>query len=167
MKLSNGLCRGRPPPFLSSRLPPRSVLCPLRAQSSGCFSEPAYVNGAISSRRYNRVTDALRPQAYRAEVAAILGGKRDLCGGGRSREAEILRPRHVSLSLRAKGCMSVIPRDTRRPTSSRATSACAASMSCTRWAGTPTACRPSATRCAPAYIRPSPRSATSRPFARR
>src|SRR5262245_15180433 len=49
--------------------------------------------------------------------------------------------------------------DTRQPTSSRATSACVASMSCTPWAGTLTACRRSAMRCARACIRPSPRSA--------
>src|SRR5215468_11261037 len=47
-------------------------------------------------RGEHRATDALRPQTYRAKVAAILGGEGDLCGGDRSREAEILRHRHVS-----------------------------------------------------------------------
>ena len=51
------------------------------------------------------------------------------------------------------GCTSAISRATRRPTSSRATSACAASTCCTRWAGTRSACRPSSTRSRPACIR--------------
>ena len=61
----------------------------------------------------------------------------------------------------ATGCTSAIPKATRRPTSSPATSACAASTCCTRWAGTRSACRPSSTRSRPARIRASRRSATS------
>jgi hypothetical protein len=40
-----------------------------------------------------------------------------------------------------RGCMWATPRDIRRPTSSRATSACAASMSFIPWVGMPTVCR--------------------------
>ena len=40
---------------------------------------------------------------------------------------------------------------------------CAASTCCTRWAGTPSACRPSSTPSRPARIRASPRSRTSPP----
>ena len=43
-----------------------------------------------------------------------------------------------------------IRRATPPPTSSAATSGCAASTSCTRWAGTPSACPPSSTRSRPA-----------------
>ena len=45
----------------------------------------------------------------------------------------------------APACTSAIPKATPRPTSSAATSGCAASTSCTRWAGTPSACPPSST----------------------
>ncbi len=45
-----------------------------------------------------------------------------------------------------------------------ATSACAASTCCTRWAGTASACQPNATPCAPASIPPSPPGATSTTF---
>ncbi len=45
----------------------------------------------------------------------------------------------------APGCTSATPRATRPPTSSAATSGCAASTSCTRWAGTPSASPPSST----------------------
>ena len=48
----------------------------------------------------------------------------------------------------------------------RATSACAASTCCTRWAGTPSACRPSSTRSRPASTRARPRAATSTNFRR-
>ena len=44
-----------------------------------------------------------------------------------------------------RACTSATPRATPPPTSSPATSACAASTCCTRWAGTPSACRPSST----------------------
>ena len=54
-----------------------------------------------------------------------------------------------SRTRRAPGCTSGTPRATPRPTSSRATSACAASTCCTRWAGTRSACRPSSTRSRP------------------
>ena len=50
----------------------------------------------------------------------------------------------------APACTSATPRATPRPTSSAATSGCAASTSCTRWAGTPSACPPSSTPSRPA-----------------
>ena len=70
-----------------------------------------------------------------------------------ARPAQVLRPRHVPLPVGRRACTSGTPRATPPPTSSRATSACAASTSCTRWAGTPSACRPSSTRSRPAPTR--------------
>ena len=54
-----------------------------------------------------------------------------------------------SPTRRASACTSATPRATPRPTSWRATSACAASTCCTRWAGTRSACPPSSTRSRP------------------
>ena len=56
----------------------------------------------------------------------------------------------------ARACTSAIPRATRPRTSWRATSACAASTCCIRWAGMPSVCRPSNTPSRPARIRASP-----------
>ena len=61
----------------------------------------------------------------------------------------------------APGCTSATPRATPPPTSSAATSGCAASTSCTRWAGTPSACPPSSTRSRPARTPGSPPRRTS------
>ena len=85
-------------------------------------------------------------------MAALLGRPCGLPGRGRRSQAEALRARHVPLPLRRRACMSAIPRATRRPTSCAATSGCAASTCCTRWAGTRSACPPSVTPCAPACI---------------
>ena len=70
------------------------------------------------------------------------------------------RPRRRS----AARCTSATSSPTRTPTRSRATGACAARRSSTRWAGTTTACRPSAacrTTTACAAIRRSPTTPTS------
>ena len=68
----------------------------------------------------------------------------------RPRQAQALRPRHVPLPQRGRACTSATPRATPPPTSSAATSGCAGSTSCTRWAGTPSACPPSSTPSRPA-----------------
>ena len=63
------------------------------------------------------------------------------------------RPKRYVLDMfpypSGSACTSAIPRATPRPTSWRATSACAASTCCTRWAGTRSACPPSSTRSRP------------------
>ena len=71
-------------------------------------------------------------------------------------QAQVLRARHVPLPVGRRACTSATARATRRPTSSRAGSACRASTCCTRWAGTPSACRPRTTPSSTASTRASP-----------
>ena len=77
-------------------------------------------------------------------------------------ETEVLHPRHVPLPERRRSCTSAIRRATPRRISSRATSECAASTCCIRWAGMPSACRPSSTPSRPGSIPRSQRARTSR-----
>ena len=97
---------------------------------------------------------AYHPQRIEPKWQAYWEREQDLPRRGpRRRQAQVLRPRHVPLPQRRRACTSAIPRATPRPTSSAATSGCAASTSCTRWAGTPSACPPSSTRSRPARTR--------------
>ena len=69
-----------------------------------------------------------------------------------------------SLIPAGRGCTSAIPRATPRPTSFAATSGCAASTCCTRWAGMPSDCPPSnmpSRRTSIRGSRPRPTSTTS------
>ena len=80
--------------------------------------------------------------------------------------ARSVRARHVPVPVGRRACTSATPRATPRPTSSRATSACAASTCCTRWAGTRSACPPSSTRSRPARTRARPRARNIATFRR-
>ena len=65
-------------------------------------------------------------------------------------------PWTCSPTLRAPGCTWGTARATPPRTSSRAGSGCRAGTCCTRWAGTPSACRPRTTPSRPASTRASP-----------
>ncbi len=68
-----------------------------------------------------------------------------------------------SLIPAERACTSAIPRDTRPPISSAATSGCADITCCTPWAGTPSACPPSNMPSRPTSIPGSPPRPTSKP----
>ena len=98
----------------------------------------------------------LQSQGHRAALAAVLGGEQDLPHAGHCPTSRSSTSSTCSPIPAAPACTSAIPRATPPPTSSPATAACAASTSCTRWAGTPSACPPSSTPSRPAPIRASP-----------
>ena len=89
------------------------------------------------------------PAVLEPKWQRVLGGAQDLPRRAPARPPEDVRARHVPVPVGRRACTSATPRATRRPTSSRATSACAASTCCTRWAGTRSACPPSSTRSRP------------------
>ena len=65
------------------------------------------------------------------------------------RQQEAVRARYVPLSERRRAARRASRRATRRPTSSAASRGCRARACCTRWASTPSACRPKSTRSRP------------------
>ena len=87
----------------------------------------------------------------REEVAGVLGRARDLprsptrARRASTDQAQVLRAGHVPLPQRRGPARRATPRATPPPTSSPATCGCGATTSCTRWATTPSACRPSST----------------------
>ena len=82
----------------------------------------------------------------RAALAALLGGAQDLPAPRTLAQAQVLLPRHVPVPL-GRGPARRPPRGLHRDRHRcAATSGCAASTCCTRWAGTPSACPPSSTR---------------------
>ena len=96
---------------------------------SGSVSQCRRITPSGSSRSGKPTGSGTRPSAPRTSSPASPSSTSSTC----------------SPTPAAPGCTSAIPRATPPPTSSAATSGCAASTSCTRWAGTPSACPPSST----------------------
>ena len=105
-----------------------------------------------STERINR-GPTLRPARHRSALAEPLEGARRLPHAGHLRQAQVLLPRLVPVSLGRRPLGRPLPQLRAHRRRSRATSACAASTCCTRWAGTPSACRPRTTPSRRACIR--------------
>ena len=85
------------------------------------------------------------PKAIEPKWQARWEARAHLPRRDRSRAPEVLRARHVPVPVRRRPARRP-PRGLHRHRHpGAATSACAASTSCTRWAGTPSACPPSST----------------------
>ena len=95
---------------------------------NGATSGPERSSSCLGGRgRESQSHACVPPSAHRAQVASRMGAEQDLPRDRpRSLPAQALRPRHVPLPQRGRACTSAIPRATRPPTSSAATSGCAA-----------------------------------------
>ena len=105
-----------------------------------------------------RGRESVQPCLRTTLSASSRSGKPNGSGTRRSARSTSIPPGPSSTSSTcspipaAPACTSAIPRATPPPTSSAATSGCAATTSCTRWAGTPSACPPSSTPSRPTRI---------------
>ena len=118
------------------------------------------------SGRIRDPAPALRPDGDRAQVAAGLARREDLGGPQPARRAAQAPTCSRCCPTRPASRTSATSRSTRSATRSRTSAAATASACCTRWATTPSACRPRTTRSRPASTRASRPNAAIAEFRR-
>ncbi len=122
---------GFPPRGKSIRVVPRKVMPSVSCERGLYFLQ--------RSRIYEEHS-GLRPATDRAPLAGILGKEPFFCRRKIPREAQVLSPHRVPLSLRARACTWAIPAPIRPWTSSPVSGAWRATTSCSPSATTPLAC---------------------------